>query len=437
MARSAGIVAVILGVALAVAPSAAANILQVTRADDRAPNGCGPTDCSLREAVNRANHTLGPDVVKLKAKTYELTIEGDGESTLAGDLDVLNDVSIVGAGPSRTAIKGAWAVDPDRLLQVTDAGTKLSMSGLTLRDGDIGTVERGGAVAVDAGAALSLSRARVTANRAQVTGGIDNSGKATINRVVFRNNVTSDCCGAFYNEFDSRATLTNVTFDHNTAVEDTGAMYSKGIRATLKNVTFSGNRAGDCCGGAMISSGGLLNITNATFSGNRTKGDGGALSTESGSTTNLNNVTFTHNVADSDGIGGGDGGGISHGGGTLNVQNTIIAGNTDTGHEANDCTGFTSHGHNLIGSITGCPFAVMPGDIFPVANPRLGSLAHNGGFTETVALKKNSKAINHGSRHSPGSGGSACPKRDQRGVKRPQGPRCDIGAYERRRKRPH
>jgi hypothetical protein len=54
-------------------------------------------------------------------------------------------------------------------------------------------------------------------------------------------------------------------------------------------------------------------------------------------------------------------------------------------------------------------------------DPLLGGLGYYGGFTPTVRLLPGSSAIN---------AGSACPATDQRGVPRPQGGGCDIGAYE-------
>jgi hypothetical protein len=58
-------------------------------------------------------------------------------------------------------------------------------------------------------------------------------------------------------------------------------------------------------------------------------------------------------------------------------------------------------------------------------NAMLGSLANNGGPTLTMALLPGSPAIDHG-----GTAANGCPATDQRGVSRPQGPACDIGAYE-------
>ena len=59
------------------------------------------------------------------------------------------------------------------------------------------------------------------------------------------------------------------------------------------------------------------------------------------------------------------------------------------------------------------------------SDPLLGSLTNNGGPTLTMEPGAGSPAIDQ-------ADSSACPSTDQRGVSRPQGPRCDIGAVERR-----
>jgi hypothetical protein len=58
-------------------------------------------------------------------------------------------------------------------------------------------------------------------------------------------------------------------------------------------------------------------------------------------------------------------------------------------------------------------------------DPMLAALADNGGPTQTQALEPGSPAIDHG-----GTSANGCPPTDQRGVTRPQGPACDIGAFE-------
>jgi uncharacterized repeat protein (TIGR01451 family) len=78
-----------------------------------------------------------------------------------------------------------------------------------------------------------------------------------------------------------------------------------------------------------------------------------------------------------------------------------------------------TEGHNLDSGNT-CGF-VEPGDL-QNTDPLLGPLANNGGPTQTHALLPGSPAID--------AGGECIAFPDQRGVVRPQGAACDIGAYE-------
>ena len=57
------------------------------------------------------------------------------------------------------------------------------------------------------------------------------------------------------------------------------------------------------------------------------------------------------------------------------------------------------------------------------ADPLLGALGNYGGFTQTIPLLAGSSAIDTGN-------DAVCPATDQRGVTRPQGAHCDIGAFE-------
>jgi hypothetical protein len=109
---------------------------------------------------------------------------------------------------------------------------------------------------------------------------------------------------------------------------------------------------------------------------------------------------------------------------TLTVHNTIIA--KQSGDAGKDCALFggaklTSQGYNLE-TADDCAFHVAGKDQINV-NPQLGALAGNGGPTQTMALSAGTPAVD-----------AADPNcdvpTDQRGVTRPQGPRCDIGAFE-------
>ncbi|HSR35531.1 MAG TPA: DUF11 domain-containing protein, partial [Anaerolineae bacterium] len=107
--------------------------------------------------------------------------------------------------------------------------------------------------------------------------------------------------------------------------------------------------------------------------------------------------------------------------GNIHLQNTIVANNTlaNCGRSA-QTDPIHSLGHNLDSGAT-CEFAA-PGDLVET-NPQLGLLQDNGGPTWTRALLPDSPAINAGDN-------AGCPATDQRGVTRPQGSACDIGAYE-------
>src|SRR5262249_3793692 len=60
----------------------------------------------------------------------------------------------------------------------------------------------------------------------------------------------------------------------------------------------------------------------------------------------------------------------------------------------------------------------------------LGPLQDNGGPTFTHALLPGSAALDAANPAAPGGGDPSCEQTDQRNVTRPQGPRCDIGAFE-------
>ena len=229
---------------------------------------------------------------------------------------------------------------------------------------------------------------------------------------------------------------------------DGGAIYKLGpSQLRLSNSTLSINLSNKS-GGALLLAGGPVTLTNVTVSDNSAAASGGGIYVAdiSGPTfppvVSLNNVTISDNIADNDNTRDGDGGGIFLQGGAVNVQNSIIAGNFDTPHNsgsmiAPDCMGaFSSSGFNLIGRNDRCNGFIngsngdKVGTVFNPINPLLGPLVNNGGSTATQALLAGSPARDAGSPAAPGSGGNACAQTDQRGVLRPIGPRCDMGAFE-------
>ncbi len=239
----------------------------------------------------------------------------------------------------------------------------------------------------------------------------------------------------------SSPVLSSVAFIGNTATTG-GAMYNEaqggGISSPrLSVVTFSGNstpdveKAGVNLGGAMYNDAegdGSVTIpilVNTTFSGNSAS-VGGAMydNSSTGATVEpeLTNVTFSGNSAAL--LGGAiyaDGVGTT----SASLINVILWGDTGVGG-AHSEIGFDSATFSITRSILqdGCPddtkficTNILTGD------PKLGPLAENGGFTRTLLPGFGSSAIDTGL-------DASCPNIDQRGVTRPQGPHCEIGAVE-------
>src|SRR5437667_433445 len=98
-----------------------------------------------------------------------------------------------------------------------------------------------------------------------------------------------------------------------------------------------------------------------------------------------------------------------------------------TGANCSTTTGgpvIVDNGYNL-DSGTSCGFSTSNHSLNST-DPMLGPLASNGGPTQTMALMSGSPAINVIPTSFAGCNGST----DQRGVSRPQGAGCDIGAFE-------
>lgn len=263
----------------------------------------------------------------------------------------------------------------------------------------------------------TLSNLIFSGNSAQNIGGATGffgySGGASspaLSNVTFINNSAGNSGGAMLNYGyggNSSPTLSNVTFTGNNAAYG-GAMYNDGYAGTssptLSNVTFSGNTAQN--GGAMFSegaNGGTSSpiLSNVTFSGNDANNVGGALY-NSATTLILHNIILWDNGANM-------GAQILNAGGTTTIDHSVVQGSGGSGAGWDANLG-TDAGGNLD------------------ANPLLGALAGNGGATQTFLPGAGSSALNAGN----DSVCAAAPVNglDQRGVRRPQGIHCDIGAVE-------
>ncbi len=172
--------------------------------------------------------------------------------------------------------------------------------------------------------------------------------------------------------------------------------------------------------GGGISNTGTLSMTNVTFSNNTTNGNGGGLA--NGNSAQLAYVTIANNTADNDANGSGAGGGVANTG-ALTVTGTIIGNNQVKTGLAADCSGSLYSGdYNLLETLAACTVTGVTAHNYTSVDPALDLLTSLNN-TYVHPLLANSVAINHG-------GSAQCPATDQRGVARPIGSACDIGAFE-------
>ncbi|HXO19434.1 MAG TPA: choice-of-anchor Q domain-containing protein [Thermoanaerobaculia bacterium] len=217
--------------------------------------------------------------------------------------------------------------------------------------------------------------------------------------------------GAFVSPPTLTLRLRRCTVANNQSRVRGGGMDLNSLALDIEECTFSNNSAGGFAGGGVNLKLGTASVVNSTFSGNRS-GFGMGLDISQATSATLTNNTITANQATS-----GSNPALVIGATQVTLSNNIIAENV-----GRDCgipvTTVTDHNLDSDNSchLTG------PGDL-PGVNPLLGPLADNGGPTDTSALLAGSPAIDAGNN-------ATCPATDQRGVIRPQGPACDIGAYE-------
>lgn len=166
-----------------------------------------------------------------------------------------------------------------------------------------------------------------------------------------------------------------------------GGIYSDYGDGTLTNSTIANNTASFAGGGIRVMQSGdelpLLRLTNVTVSGNQAAYCGGLC-------------------------------GGSH------LSAAIIANNNSS-----DCSGWMIDGGYNLASDATCK--LVNSSSLNETDPKLLPLGNYGGPTPTVALATDSPAIDHNPAGSPTACGQAT---DQRGVARPQGGACDIGAFE-------
>ncbi len=296
-----------------------------------------------------------------------VTFAADCTITLSATLEIVKDVTVDGSGHS-----------------------------VTIRGNDTVRV-----FYVNSGVTLNVTRLTITGGKASEGGGIYNGGTLTVTNSTFSGN-TATFGGGIVNKGGGTLTVTNSTFSDNSAATDGGGIDNREGTLALSYSTFSHNSASH---GGGVHNMDNAEVRNSTFSGNSASADGGGIKHYSGTLT-VSNSTFAGNSA------------VNHGGGiytsySTTFKNTIVA-NSPSGK--NCFGGFTDESSGNLTTDDTCPAATN-------GNPQLGPLQDNGGPTQTMALGVLSAAID-------AALDTNCAAADQRGIKRPQGAKCDIGAYE-------
>ncbi|MBI3151029.1 MAG: hypothetical protein HYZ21_02760 [Chloroflexi bacterium] len=381
--------------------------------DSNSCTAAGSPCRTINGAIEKAS--VSGDTIKVATGTYT----GTGSEVVLIEKDIILSG---GWNDGFTLRNGMSTIDAQEARRGIDSRANIIVDHFIIRNGNVDG--EGGGIS-NRGFTLTLNNSIVTGNTATVHGGggIWGGPTITINNSTISNNTSFDSVGGGVNGPDG------------------GGIYILSGNVSINNTTISGNAVTNASGGGIFNSGGNVTVNNSTISGNSASRGGGIFNNQSG-VMNLNNSTISGNKTLQNGFVGAAGGGISDyggyntGSGSLTLRNSIVAGNTTVGTspECYSYTGIGSSGYNLIGNSLDCTFTPVTGDQVgtPSApiNPGLTPLQNNGGSTLTHGLYTNSPAANHGNPATPGSGGNACLATDQRGITRPQGSACDIGAFE-------
>jgi CSLREA domain-containing protein len=351
-------------------------------------------DCSLRAAFNEINVLGGNHVINLGAGIHELTLPGEEDAGLSGDLDLFGaGVQINGLGSAVTIIDGQGL---HRVMEITN-NESFTLIGVTITGGraDTATDNVGGGLFI--GGAMTnalLEDVVILDNAANAGGGMFVSGATVIMLDLLVQGNAAESLG-FTNPFGP-------------------GIYVSNGDITIHNSTFTQNNVGTK---AIRVEGGVIHMTNSTISGN----DGGGLRTTNANGT-VRATTFYNTVGPN----------VSHfsfdDSHVLSIGTSVLT--TGSSQPQVNCQSGdkpTSLGHNVVNDDS-CLF-MATGDL-ENTDPAISALTDNGGAWPTHALNSGSPAIDLVPLAACLDAMGTSLSSDQRGEIRPSGSACDAGAYE-------
>jgi hypothetical protein len=406
---------------------------------------CGDTSALI--AAIKATNSAGSGTISLCASTYTLTAPYSGSDGLP---QITGIVSITTASGKAAIARSTSSMTPDfRIFDVASSGS-LGLRSLTISHGSVtgkgaAIYNGGGSVLIDgstlsrnhasgAGGAVYNSGGTVQVLASTLSGNVANGsggggvyssgGTLTVKNSKLSSNATAGSGGAIDNNDLSSATVTNSTIAGNHANGGATAGGGGGIwnmgPLQVSGSTLDANVAAHGSGGAILTQEHLY-LSDSTVVANTAKVAGGGIdSTLSGPSQLVTASTLAHNTAPTGA--NIDATGTASGASPIAITQTIVAdptSGTDCSTSAASSTAVSDAGYNLE-SATDCGFTQSTDK--QNADPMLDSLRLNGGRTQTEALETGSPAIDRGP--------ATCSSPDQRGMARPEGAACDIGAFE-------
>jgi predicted outer membrane repeat protein len=369
----------------------------------------GGGNCTLRAAIEQGDALSVPVNITIPTMTITLT-------TAAQLVRILNasPMTITGNGVGNTIIEQF----PGATDRIMINGRTTTIDGVTIRNGNNGNgaIFFGGG-AINTSGALTLKNCTFDNNTAgpgaNRGGAIYSNNSLTVENCIFSNNTSVNDGGAIYHFSVDQLRVDQSTFDTNAGVRGQ-AIYTISLDSIIENSTFA-NHTGQTVY-HWVSGGPNDNgiVRNSTFDNNQ---HGVIFRGQFGFPARMGfvfNSTFNNTFR---GLQVEDGAGVE-------VANTIfaIAGQPDC--TLNTGGTVTSLGYNIENGSNGCGLGAV-GDL-PNTDPLLNiaGLQANGGPTDTILLQGGSPA------RDVIPPGSCLMAEDQRGVVRPQGGNCDMGATE-------
>lgn len=261
---------------------------------------------------------------------------------------------------------------------------------------------------------LFLEDMQIHGNTAVAGGGLGGSTVIGTGLQVF-NNQANQRGGGFYVSY---VELTDSQITDNSAGVDGGGLYADSdihalLAAKLERVLFTNNIAAN---GGAIWTNRRMALGNVTISDNGALADGAGLHIALTGIVTATNITLAMNTPGID----------LYKMGQLTLQNSIISNPGQNNCLTSvDYPEINSLGNNLSDDAS-CLGLNQPTDI--IADALLAPLANNGGGTLTHALLPGSPAFDAG--NAAACAGPLVNGVDQRGVPRPLGAACDMGAHE-------